>query len=131
MAFTNSTAVHLDYKLFQQQQILNFLSSVDPDRRGRLAEACAYIVKSFPTMTSRKGLRLLELYASLIEAGFSSIVPAEEPPAGQLRSSHVAASAVTVALGVVCVAGIFRTLRSSRASSGLGNTEGLLRSHMI
>ena len=120
MAFTNSTAMHLIYELFQQQELINFLSSMDPGRRGRLAEACPHIVKISHTLISRKGLGLLELCALLIEGGFSSMEPAEEPPAAQLRSSQVAASAVTVALGVVCVAGIFRTLRSSRGSSGLG-----------
>ena len=30
--------MHLEYKLFEQHQIINFLMSMDPDRRGRLVD---------------------------------------------------------------------------------------------
>ena len=115
--FTNSTAMHLEYEIFEQEQIKNFLFSMDPDKRDRLAEACLHTIR-YLTPKSRKGLGLVKLCASLIEEGFaaSSIVP---PPARELRSSRVAATAISVALGVLCVAGLLWALGPSRASSFL------------
>ncbi len=119
--FTNSTAVHLAYKYWQQEQIKKYLSSMDPYRRARLAEACPYIIQISDVFKSRKGLGLVKLCASLIEEGYtaSSIVLAEGPPARKLQSSRVAATAISVALGVLCMAGLFRALGPSRASSCL------------
>ncbi len=119
--FTNSTAVHLAYKHWQQDQIEKYLFSIDPYRRARVAEACLYISQILATPKSRKGLGLVKLCASSIKKGFaaSSIVLAEGPPATELQSLRVAAKAISVALGVLCVAGLFRALGPSRASSYL------------
>ena len=102
--FTNSTAVHLEYEYLQQEQIKKYLFSMDPYKRDKLAEACAYISRVF-TPESRKELGLVKLCASLIEEGFpaSSMI---RPPARALRSSRVAATAISVALGVFCVVGL-------------------------
>ena len=50
--------------------------------------------------------------------------------ARELLCSRVAANVISVALGVLCAAGLFRTLDPSRVLV-FGNKEGLLRSHMI
>ena len=115
--FTNSTAVHLEYKIYKQEQIKKFLFSMDPYKRDRLAEACLHKIR-YLTPKSRKELGLVKLCASLIEEDFaaSSIV---RPPARELRSSRVAATAISVALVVFCVVGLFRALGPSRASLSL------------
>ena len=112
--FTNSTALHVVCEEFQQEQIIKFLYSMDPGRRGRLAEACPYIMQIRHKLKRRKRLGLLELCASMIEEGLatSTIVL----PGSELRSSRIAANAVSVALGVLCLTGLLRTLGPSRAS---------------
>ena len=60
--FTNSTAVHLEYKYYEQEQIKNYLFSMDPYKRERLAEARLHITRVF-TPKSRKELGLVKLCA--------------------------------------------------------------------
>lgn len=106
--FTNSSAVHLQFQYYEQKETKKYLFSMDPYKRDRLAQACPYIIQVL-TPKSRKELGLIKLCASIIEEGFV------RPPARELRSSRVAATAVSVALGAFCVVGLCRALGPSTA----------------
>ena len=90
---------------------------MDLYKRDKLAKACLHSIR-YLKLKSRKELGLVKLCASLIEEGFamSSIV---RTSARELRSSRAAATAISVALGVLCVAGLLWALGPSRASSFL------------
>lgn len=116
--FTNSTAVHFAYRQWQPDQFEAYLHSMDPNRRAGLAEACPHILQILDNPKSRKGLALAKLCASFIGEGFaaSSVALPKRPLARVPLSSHVGANWMSVALGVLCVAGLYQALGPRRAS---------------